>query len=228
VLNLNQFHPAIFNILVQWLSIGTIWPLYEHSFPTSGSVPTVDVLNVTLTLLFDASGDGNLTTTHTARKLIEAYFMGQTMRAHHFMDAILNLIVRHLHMDSPPLPIHIQEVYSRSSPGLHGLKKLLVDAWVWADRISNGQIPRLSNYLPEFQEHVNITIMEIHTKRYPFDSANAHNPRNSETMDVEINFQALENCLCHGNQGRLKCRYHVHPSTEPCWNLIVDDTPVAW
>jgi hypothetical protein len=72
-----------------------------------------------------------------ARKLLQAYFMGQRIHAHHFMDAIMNLVIRHLRIDSPPLPYHVFQVYSRSNTGLHGFKKLLVDAWIWANHVSN-------------------------------------------------------------------------------------------
>jgi hypothetical protein len=228
-LDLEGLKPSIFNVLVQWLVDNTIWPLYEHSLPSAGAILTTGAMNVKVTFasLFDTKHDDNLHMAETARKLVEAYFMGQMMQAHQFMDAIMNLIVRNLNMDTPPLPIHVQQVYSRSAPGLHGLKKLLVDAWIWANRISNGKVPKLTDYLSQFQEDVNATVLQIQAKKYPLDAENPHNPRNNETVDVEINFHALENCLCHGNQGRLKCRYHVHASTEPCWNLIVDDSPAV-
>jgi hypothetical protein len=187
----------------------------------------VNFLDITFAKLFDTGSDSDPFSIATTRKLIESYFMGQRIGAHHFMDAIINLIISRIRMKTPPLPIHVFQVYTRSAAGLRGLKKLLVDAWIWANRISNGQVPRLSDYLPEFQEHVNATLRDMHTTKYALDSINPANPRNRETIDVEINFHALENCLCNASQGRLKCRYHVHSTNEPCWNLLVDSTPVT-
>jgi hypothetical protein len=81
--------------------------------------------------------------------------------------------------------------------------------------------------MPEFRQHVQATCKDIQTRKHTYDNTNPNNPRNREIVDVEINFNALENCLCHDNQGLLKCRYHVHSTTEPCFDLIVDSTPVT-
>lgn len=225
-IHLDGFHPVIFNILVQWLADGKIWPTRDCSVPPTTSI-VLDFLDVTFAQLFDTNNDVNPFSMTTARKLVQAYFMGQRLGAQHFMDAIMNLTIRHLRIDSPPLPHHVFQVYSRSNTGLHGFKKLLVDAWIWANRVSSGHIPRLTDYMPEFQQHVQATLEDMQTRKHTFDTANPNNPRNRETVDIDINFNALENCLCHGNQGLLKCRYHVHTTTEPCWNLIVDSTPVT-
>jgi hypothetical protein len=223
---LEGFHPAIFNILVQWLVQDTIWPLIDHSL-SSVSAATYNALDITFATLFDTSDDGDPTSATTARKFIQAYFMGQMMEARYFMDAILNTIIRHLHMRSPPLPHHVEQVYKRSWAGLHGLKKLLVDAFIWARGFNSNAMPRLSNYEPEFRADVTATLKNIQTRKHTLDSMNHNNPLNREFVDVEINFFTLESSLCNDNQGRLKCRYHVHTTNEVCWNLIVDDTPVT-
>jgi hypothetical protein len=223
---LEGFHPATFNILVQWLVHDTVWPLVDHSLSLV-SVAAVDALAITFATLFDTSRDGNPGSATTAREIIQAYFMGQMMGARYFMDAILNTVICHLSVDSPLLPYHVEQVYKRSFTGLHGLKKLLVDAFIWAHRVNSSVVLQRSDYLPGFQADVTATLKNIQSRKHAFDSTNPNNPLNREFVDVEIDFFRLESCLCNDNQGRLKCRYHVHTTNEACWNLIVDDTPVT-
>jgi hypothetical protein len=193
------------------------------------SVPAAifNVLYLTFTTLFDTSNDGNFNTLKTVRVFVEAYFMGQKIDEHHFMDAILNLIVRHLHMDSPPLTHHVAQAYARSSAGLNGFKKLLVDAYLWAQRVNSVMVPPLRSYLPAFQADVTATLNKTRPRKHTFDAMRPNNPRNREFVDVVIDFSRLENYLVHDNQGRLKCRYHVHAANQMCWNLMVDSNLVA-
>jgi hypothetical protein len=186
-INLNGFHPIIFNIFVQWLVLGHIWPLQDHAI--TSTTTTSDVLNITFAWLLNASLNSNTYVIAAARKLYQAYFMAQDIRLYHLIDAIINLIIRHLHMDSPLLLDHVRQMFGRSSPGLHGLKRLLVVAYIWANCISNGQVPGLADYLPDFQAHVAATLKDIRTAKYVFDAANPSSSRNRETVDVEINFQ---------------------------------------
>lgn len=176
--------------------------------------------------MFDTSADYNCFSMSTARKLLHAYFMGQQMGARYFQDAVINVLVRYLNVDSQPLPIQVLEIYNQSTAEPNGLKKIFVDAYIWVHRISNGCVLRLTDYPLDFQNDVNATLNDINTHTYEFDLANPENPRNFETKDYEMNFFNLEHFLCHGNYGRLKCRYHHHTAAEPCWNLIVDNIPI--
>ena len=231
---LDSFHPVFFNIFIQWLTSANIWPLRDNSVNTAAARPISQLDTaafdpvITFFTLFDLRTEDNPANMPTARKLIHAYFMGERMSAKHFMDTIINLIIRYLRVDSPPLPVHISEIYSRSTtPGLTGLKKLLVDAYIWTHTISNGQVPRLSSYLPAFQAHVSATLDAITTRRYAYDAMNPSNPRNREFVDSRIDFARLQACLCNDGQGRLKCRYHLHGAAEPCWDMLVDSTPIT-
>jgi hypothetical protein len=226
IIELDTVHPVVLNILAQWLIDGSIWSMRDCSV-TKTTCSVLDFLGVAFAQRFDTDNDGNPYAMTTAKKLLQACFMGQRIRAHQFMEAIMNLVIRHLRIDAPPLPCHVFQAYSRSNAGLYGFKKLLVDAWIWTNHVSNGQVPRLDDYMLEFQQHVQATFKDIQTRKYTYDDTNPNNPRNREMVDVEINFNALKNCLCHGNHGLLKCRYRVHPTTKPCFNLIVDSTPVT-
>lgn len=225
-IQLDGFHPVIFNFLAQWLLDSSVWPLRDCSASASAST-ILDVLDITFSTLIDTTQDANPYAMTAARKLVQAYYMGLRIGAYHFMDAIINVIIRNLRVDAAPSPDQVFQVYMRGGIGIDGFRKLCVDAHIWTNRISGGQVPRLSDYMAEFQADVNATFRKLQTRKYTLDATNPANPRNREMMDVEINFAALENCLCHGNQGTLKCRYHVHPATDPCWNLIVDTTPVV-
>jgi hypothetical protein len=225
-IQLEGFHPVIFNFLAQWLLDSTVWPLRDCSISASAS-GMLDILDITVSTLMDTTHDANPYAMTAARKLVQAYYMGLRIGAYHFMDAIMNVIIRNLRVVAPPSPDQVFQVYTRAGPGNNGFKKLFVDVYIWVSRTSGGQVPRLSDYMAEFQADVNVTLRNLQTGKYTLDATNPANPRNREMMDVEINFAALENCLCHVNQGTLKCRYHVHPATDPCWNLIVDTTPVV-
>ncbi|KAH5369285.1 hypothetical protein HBI48_047370 [Parastagonospora nodorum] len=225
-IQLEGFHPVIFNFLAQWLLDSTVWPLRDCSASASAS-SMLDILDITFSTLMDTTHDANPYAMTAARKLVQAYYMGLRMGAYHFMDAIMNVIIRNLRVVAPPSPDQVFQVCMRAGSGNNGFRKLFVDAYIWVSRMNGGQVPRLSDYMAEFQADVNATLRNLQTGKYTFDATNPANPRNREMMDVEINFAALENCLCHGNQGTLKCRYHVHPATDPCWNLIVDTTPVV-
>jgi hypothetical protein len=225
-INLEGFHPTIFNIFAQWVGRNTLWPLVHNSISPAPAA-LYNVLDVTFTTLFDTSNDGNFNTLKTARMFVEAYFMGMKLGAHHFMDAILNLIVRHLHMNSAPLPHHVAQVYARSSAGLTGLKKLLVDAYLWVQRVNSTMVKPLHSYPPAFQADVTATLNATRTRKHTYDVNHPDNPLNREFVDIGIDFARLESCLVNDTQGSLKCRYHMHGANEMCWNLMVDSTPVT-
>lgn len=84
-------------------------------------------------------------------------------------------------MDAPPLPEYVRQVYDLSLPGLHGLKKLLVDAHTWVDRVGKGQVTTLIDHLPDFQAHVAATIKDIRTAKYVFDARQSE--QSSELRD---------------------------------------------
>jgi hypothetical protein len=223
-INLEGFHPTVFNIFAQWVGRNTIWLLVHNSISLAPAA-VFNVLDVTFTTLFDTSNDGNFNSLKTTRMFVEAYFMGRKLGAHHFMDAVINLIVRYLHMNSPPFTYYVAQVYARSSAGLTGFKKLLVDAYLWVHRVNSAMVPPLRSYLPAFQAAVTGTLDATCTRKHKFDAIHPNNPLNREFVDTGIDFTRLENCLVSDNQGRLKCRYRVHGGNESCFNLMVDSTP---
>jgi hypothetical protein len=58
--------------------------------------------------------------------------MGQDLQTPYFQDAIMNVIVQFFRLDQTIPPTLVDEVYGRSNPGLAGLKKFLVDYYIWS------------------------------------------------------------------------------------------------
>jgi hypothetical protein len=242
-IHLNGFITTIFGIFIQWLVGEPIYPFLDLSkdFLTGLSAPPAIPSNATPEITFatmgDNSSDHHYPTMPAARKLMGAYFMAQKLGkgARYFQDAILNLIIKHLHVTQAPPPALVSEIYlaSWSKANFHGLKKLLVDAYVWACAPRPGQTARFPSgdfrlYPVLFRQDVTTTHADIYTKKFPVDAVNPLNPNNKLMRDVELDFTRLESSLCIDHHGLAKCRYHHHSADEMCFHLIVDDTPMAW
>ncbi|KAH5201541.1 hypothetical protein HBH68_119740 [Parastagonospora nodorum] len=57
-IQLEGFHPVIFNFLAQWLLDSTVWPLRDCSASASAS-SMLDILDITFSTLMDTTHDAN-------------------------------------------------------------------------------------------------------------------------------------------------------------------------
>lgn len=154
----------------------------------------------------------------------------------------MNAITRYFRADSAPPVAFVNEVYTRTFRAatiLSGLKRFLVDYYVWAclpngnetlpricrvTRTTASQVPPLYAYPQPFIQHVTTTLSDISAKVV----IDPKDPRQrTESKDAVVDFVNLEAFLCNARQGRLKCRYHQHTSQGLCFNLIVDSAPVT-
>jgi hypothetical protein len=237
-IGIEGFHPAIFTIFVQWLHQDTLWPFQDYSMPLSDSrsaalprtsIAFINGIDITLTTLFDTTSDMNPDVMAPTRKLIHAYFMGQHFGAHYFQDCIMNLIIRHLRVNQRLQPNFVHEIYIRSNIGVQGLKKLLVDVYTWTAQVDISQVLPLGygHYPAAFERDVNATLSNIRTHKYPIDTQNPANPKNKVFVDVVVDFSRLEASLVQDLHGSLKCRYHHHGTTKPCFHMVMDNTRVG-
>jgi hypothetical protein len=129
----------------------------------------------------------------------------------------------------------VDEVYSRSNPDLAGLKKFLVDYYIWScmppskpglsrlcvsSGLSKSQIPPLSCYPLAFRTGVIITHQNIRTK-FREEAKNLSRPREKEYKDTKIDLSNLNTFIRNAKGGMLRCRYHQHTHVDLCLNLMV-------
>lgn len=180
---------------------------------------------ICMSMMAASTEDSDTSTMGTSRQMIHAYFLGRKMGSAHFMDAIMNGIVKYMRKDGPPQPDLVKEAYEQANTVmLHGLKKFLIDYYIWMTKVlTSARYPSIQSYPLAFIADVNTTLADIEEQVIidPNDSL-----RRTESKDVVIDFWQLEHYLCTARQGRLKCRYHHHTPYECCFNLIVDNTPI--
>jgi hypothetical protein len=243
-ITIDGFHTAIFGYYVLWLQNKSFLPFQNLSISMSSnrafktatvSRSAVYCPDVTMEKLADAGYDKDPAAMSTARKLFCAYFMGQDLRTPYFQDAIMNTIIQLFHPDQPIPPALVEEVYHRSHPGLAGLKKFLVDYYIWAciphsktepprlcisSGLSKSSIPSLSHYPHAFRTGVTITHQNMRTE-VPAEPNPLSRLREKQYKDTEIDFSNLETFLRNAKGGALRCRYHQHTHVDLCFNLMV-------
>ncbi|KAF1938452.1 hypothetical protein EJ02DRAFT_21768 [Clathrospora elynae] len=199
---------------------------YEESIPNfTETVPSTYTPKITMITLSDPRLDHDKAKIRPARQLLHAYIMAQSMGAKHFQDAIMNAIVKFFRVDGFPLPAFVFDVYRRCAPGPCGLKKLIVDYYIWIDSTEHRKaLPPLHTYLREFGQDATEVFAAIKT----FMVIDRRDPlQRQESLDVVVNFNKLETFLRDERGARLRCRYHEHTRHQMCFSLIVDDTSIA-
>lgn len=154
------------------------------------------------------------------RLLVEAFFLGQHLGAPHFQDAVMNAIVQSFAPDKPPTTEFVSEVYRRSMTGSQGLKKLLVDYYIW------GCFDGPRQNVPTICQVTNtqaFEILDLDMYHHAFiDDVNSTYQELMASNDVTVNFMDAEEFLIHCHEARFRCRYHHHTTEELCFNLMVD------
>ncbi|KAF2878270.1 hypothetical protein BDV95DRAFT_600936 [Massariosphaeria phaeospora] len=159
-----------------------------------------------------------------ARRLVIAYAMGHDARAPYFQDAVMNEITKTFVPDIPLTVGLVEAVYARQTTTTRGLKKFLVDYYIWGivlmggqqfPRIRsvvgyNGPIPPMSEYPQQFGADVRAMAL----------SWNAG-------QEVVMDFSSLWVSIRTMDNGAQRCRYHQHEANEMCFHMVIDNTPVG-
>ncbi|KAF2855272.1 hypothetical protein T440DRAFT_386354 [Plenodomus tracheiphilus IPT5] len=230
ILFLDKFHPAIFAFLALYLNHMPLFPFvnlgfrfvgYDSAMRFANFKHSAEIPTITMSQLAYGINDNQPYKMPTARKLMFAYFMGQRLGIPHFQDMIMNAIVKFFGPDGPPSPPFIAWLYRKSPVGQPlGLKRFFVDFYNWALSVHADKVPLLDYYVPDFRRDVSLAFAATKTQVVvdPDDKR-----KRTEPADVIVDFTKLQEVLCNGRQGRLKCRYHQHERDQMCFNLIVDD-----
>ena len=80
-----------------------------------------------------------------------AYVLGQEAGAPHFQDAVMNQILEGFVPDQQLSVAFVQWVYNRTPDGLHGLRKFLVDYFIWCSADGNIKL-QADKYSPQFEK----------------------------------------------------------------------------
>jgi hypothetical protein len=243
-ITIDGLHTAIFGYYVLWLQNKSFIPFQDISVSMTSTCrlqsATVDQfavhrLDVTPEELAHDGHDQDPTVMSTARRFFCAYFMGHDLQTPYFQDAIMNAIVQFFRPDQPTPSTLVDEVYSRSNSGLAGLKKFLVDYYIWScmppstpglprmcvsSGLSESQIPPLSCYPLAFRTGVTITHQNMRTEVLK-EVNPLSKPHEKEYKDTEIDFSNLNTFLRNAKGGMLRCRYHQHNHVDLCLNLMV-------
>ena len=228
-------HPAIFVFYALYLCHMPLFPFVNLAFPftdyrtaiTFQDFPRTSQLpTIAMSVLRYTGSDEDPDKMTVARKLMQAYLMGYRMEAPHFLDTIINAIIKYFRADEALSPVFVSWIYTEfPSINATGIKKLIVDYYVWCSTYDSDKTPSLSKYAAAFQIDVKAAMDAIATQVVidPKDPK-----KRTEPQDVVVDFTRLENFLCHQREGRLKCRYHHHPPKGFCYNLIVDDERIEF
>jgi hypothetical protein len=242
-IHLENFSTAIFGYYVLWLKNKPLVPFEDLSMRMRGNRVFINPAigqsaayppDVTMEMLADATNDQDTAAMSAARRLFCAYFMGQDIGALYFQDAVMNTIIR-LFQPGQLIPTAlIDEAYLRSSTGLAGLRKFLVDYYVWGclpppmselprlcliHGLPKSQIPPLSEYPYAFRTGVETTHENVRTD-IPARTHALSKPRQKEYLDTEIDFSNLDSFMRNAKGGALRCRYHQHTNVDVCFNLM--------
>ncbi|KAF2119031.1 hypothetical protein BDV96DRAFT_568937 [Lophiotrema nucula] len=164
----------------------------------------------------------------TARRLFLAYALGDHLGAPRFQDAIMNVITEFFDPSNTVYPsilfqTAVTQAYSTlndPSPPAEspiGYNRFLVDYYIWVYGLDRDQmnmldgLPGMDVLPPQFQGDVRVVLERIDQ---------------DPPQDVNVNFGggSFWEWLSGGLQ---KCRYHKHVEDELCFNLIVDNRPIA-
>jgi hypothetical protein len=243
-IRIEGFHTAIFGYYALWLQNKSFILFQDISVSMTSTClsksTTVDQSavhrpDVTMEEPADDRHDQDPAAMSMARRLFCAYFIGQDLQTPYFQDTIMNAIVQFFRPDQKIPPTLVDEAYSRSNPGLVGLKKFLVDYYIWScmhpstpglprlcvsSGLSESQILPLSCYLRAFHTGVTITHQSMRTEA--LKEANVlSRPREKEHKDTEIDFSNLNTFIRNAKEGMIRCHYHQHTHVDLCLNLMV-------
>jgi hypothetical protein len=256
--SINRVHSSVFGFYALWLIFSSLFPYTDLStsvpineqpnkpdrdlvFPSSTPfhpglseqtyIAPSPIGPIDITRLADSSQDDNPAYLSVARRLLQAYFLGQDLGAKHFQDAVMNAILKSLVGDIPPPVDLITHIYSQSGSLSCGLKRLFADYFAWCilATVKEEEIWMVGMFTHDNGIWIGVPHGLLDVDEFPlvFVEDVLRIVQKIQCGEERIRFGRLWRYLRDEGGGVNRCRYHEHGVDQLCFNLIVDDTGVG-